>query len=56
MGRIIGLTFPADTAGEAPGKDAETFSCPHCGKGYKSQASLTKHIKDKHPETAEPQE
>lgn len=50
MGRIVGLVFPAEEAGEAPVQAAEEYTCPHCGKGYKSQASLDKHIKSKHPE------
>ena len=54
MGKIIGLVFPVgDSGGEAP---TETCTCPHCGKEYKSQASLAKHIKDKHPEAAEASE
>jgi|GEM_PF-2640183 len=32
----------------APSEDA--FNCPHCEKQYKSQASLDKHVKEKHPE------
>lgn len=50
MGRIVGLVFPAE-AGEASVQAAEdAYTCPVCGKGYKSQASLDKHIKSKHPE------
>lgn len=49
MGRIIGLTFPASTAGEASG----TFICPHCGKTYKSREALDKHIGSKHPGESE---
>lgn len=53
MGRIVGLTFPA-SAGEATARDAEdAYICPHCGKEYKSKVSLSKHIKDKHPEATE---
>lgn len=37
MGKIIGLVFE------------EKFVCPVCGKEYKSQEALEKHIKDKHP-------
>lgn len=50
MGRIVGLVFPAE-AGEAPVQAAaEEYTCPVCGRKYKSQASLDKHIKSKHPE------
>lgn len=56
MGRIVGLVFPVPTeAGEAPVQASEEYTCPVCGKGYKSQASLDKHIASKHPE-AEAQE
>lgn len=45
MGKIVGLTF------EAP----ETkFICPECGKEYASEATLNKHIKEKHPATSDP--
>lgn len=50
MGRIVGLTFPANEAGEDTARDAEEYVCPHCGKEYKSKASLDKHIASKHPE------
>lgn len=30
--------------------EEEVLNCPHCEKEYKSQATLDKHIKDKHPE------
>ena len=48
MPTIIGLIFP----GEAPNVEpaAEKFTCPHCGKEYKTQEGLDKHIKDKHSE------
>lgn len=48
MGTIIGLVFdtPEDTHNEE-------HVCPHCGKKYKNQENLDKHIKDKHPEAAE---
>lgn len=29
-------------------EDEEEFECPECGKGYKSESWLEKHIKDKH--------
>lgn len=53
MGRIIGLTFPVDEAGEGSAQTAEEYICPHCGKVYKSKASLSKHINDKHFGTAD---
>lgn len=56
MGRIVGLVFPVEEAGEAATREAEEYPCPHCGKGYRSKASLSKHIKDKHPEATEAQE
>lgn len=42
MGKIIGLTF------EKPAVSVECV-CPHCGKAYKTEDGLQKHIKDKHP-------
>ena len=42
MGKIVGLTF------EAPDPK---FICPVCGKEYASEASLNKHIKEKHTAT-----
>lgn len=50
MGRIVGLVFPVSEAGEAATREVEEYPCPYCGKGYRSKASLSKHIKDKHPE------
>ena len=39
--RMVGMILPS----EEP-----VFICPHCGKEYKSEAALEKHIRDKHPE------
>lgn len=41
MGKIVGLVFE-----EAAAK----LACPHCGKEYKAEEALAKHIKDKHPD------
>ena len=49
MSRTVGLTFPTEAA-----ESVEKFACPHCGKRYKSQEALEKHIRDKHSEAAEP--
>ena len=38
MSRIIGLI-------PEPGPQ---YRCPHCGKEYKSEQALEKHIKEKH--------
>ena len=43
--KTIGLTFPVEEASAV-----EIFTCPHCGKEYKTAEGLEKHIKDKHPE------
>ena len=56
MGRIVGLVFPVEETGEAATREVEEYPCPHCGKGYRSKASLSKHIKDKHTEATEAQE
>lgn len=50
MAKTVGLTF------KDPAVEAEKYPCPVCGKEYKSQESLARHIKDKHPEFTEPQE
>lgn len=42
--RIVGMILPP----EEP-----AYICPYCGKNYKSEAALEKHIKDKHPEAVE---
>lgn len=39
MGRIVGITFP---------KKDEVYVCPVCGKEYKSQQALDKHIEKEH--------
>ena len=39
--RTIGLVF----ASKAP---AEKYVCPECGKEYKSESALAKHLQDKH--------
>ena len=35
----------ADTTDEAPIR----FACPHCDKDYATEATLAKHIEEKHP-------
>lgn len=42
MGKIVGLTF----------NEAQALVCPDCGKAYKTNEALDKHIKDKHTEAA----
>ena len=50
MGKIIGLIFKeaAPEQGAAP----DVFPCPVCGKEYKTEDGLEKHIKEKHPDGA----
>ena len=48
MSKIVGLTFTGSAPSEGP--TAEKFTCPHCGKEYKTAEGLEKHIKDKHHE------
>lgn len=40
MGKIVGLVFKAE----------KQYTCPVCGKEYKSAEALAKHQKEKHPE------
>lgn len=44
MGKTVGLVF------EPVKDDVTVFHCPVCGKEYKNQDALTRHIADKHPE------
>ena len=48
MAKIVGLTFTCSAPSEEP--TAEKFTCPRCGKEYKTAEGLEKHIEDKHPE------
>ncbi|BAK99008.1 hypothetical protein OBV_18100 [Oscillibacter valericigenes Sjm18-20] len=32
------------------GNPCESFTCPHCGKVYKSAAALKAHVKKEHPD------
>ena len=48
--------YPEKADTQEPPAPAEKYTCPHCGKEYKSEESLDKHIKGKHPEVAEPKE
>ncbi len=40
--KTIGLTFAEP--------EGEKIPCPVCGKEYKSQSTLEKHLTEKHPE------
>lgn len=42
--KIVGLVF----------EDTKEFICPVCGKAYKTQAKLDKHMEEKHPAPANP--
>jgi len=55
MGKIIGLIFEQETSPKKA-DNPDVFKCPVCGKEYKTEEGLQKHIQDKHPETVEPQE
>lgn len=41
--KTVGLTFPEE-------QNAAEFICPHCGKAYKTEAALAKHVEKEHPE------
>lgn len=45
MATIVGLTFKEPIA-------PEVYTCPHCGKEYKTEDGLAKHIQEKHPDGA----
>lgn len=40
MGKIVGLIV----------KSPEVFTCPICGKEYKTEEGLKKHIEKEHPQ------
>lgn len=42
MGRVVGLVV------EFP-EPSTTFTCPECGKEYKTVAGLNKHVEKEHP-------
>lgn len=44
MGKIVGIIYP---------EDKSFCICPECGKEYKTQAALEKHIADKHSEVTD---
>lgn len=43
MGKIVGLVFPAEAS----------YACPHCGRAYKSEDAMKKHLREKHGACAE---
>lgn len=49
MGKIIGLIF------KSPVPDTEKYICPVCGKEYKTEEGLQRHMQDKHPEDNPPE-
>lgn len=42
MGRIVGLIIKTPAA-------PTTFTCPECGKEYKTVEGLNKHVEKEHP-------
>lgn len=49
MARVVGLVFK-DAAPVKETASEEKYTCPICGKEYKTEEGLQKHIADKHPE------
>ena len=47
MATIVGLTFKE----EVPAEDL--YTCPVCGKEYKTKEGLDNHMETKHPDMAE---
>lgn len=47
MAKIVGLTFKEPVA-------PDVYTCPHCGKEYKTEDGLANHIKEKHSESSNP--
>ena len=50
MAKIVGLTF-AEAAPIVEPSSGDKFICPHCGKEYKTEDGLDRHIREKHPES-----
>lgn len=46
MGKIVGLVLP---------ENASWYTCPHCGRAYKSEDAMRKHLREKHGESAAPE-
>ena len=42
--RTVGLILP---------QEEPVYICPHCGKAYKSEAALAKHLQEKHSDPPE---
>ena len=40
----------ADVLPEPATGEDKSFTCPHCGKSYRKESALRKHISEKHPE------
>ena len=57
MGKLIGkaFTIPAPVAGvpEEQAQSPMVWTCPYCGKTYKTEKGLTDHIAKEHPEEIE---
>ena len=51
MAKTVGLTFKKAT----PAPEAEKYTCPVCGKEYKTEDSLNKHIAKEHPGSQNPE-
>ena len=49
MARVVGLVFPEAAHVEEPAS-AEKYTCLVCGKEYKTEEGLRKHIAEKHPQ------
>jgi len=47
--RKVGLSAPVEAPAAA---EVEKLVCPYCGKEYKTEEALAKHIETKHPEAA----
>jgi len=54
MGKIIGLIFEQETSPKKA-DNPDVFKCPVCGKEYKTEEGLERHIQDKHPENKSPE-
>lgn len=57
IGKAYVMDAPAPVAGDNPAPAPDTvYTCPHCGKAYKTEKGLTDHLAKEHPEGETPKE
>ena len=54
IGKAYAMDVPASAAKADPAQDI-VYTCPHCGKGYKTEKGLTDHLAKEHPDGGTPE-